>query len=144
MKNSVIHIVLSLLFIAALPMLSLGYEQPVDIKPDTVTVKVLGTGEDSRFEPKTIEVKPGDTVRFQVEEGMHTVTAYHPDNRRNLGIPAGAESFDSGALTAGNSWFLTITHAGEYNYFCMPHERMGHVGRIISNSTISNNTPTIY
>ena len=117
-----------------MPLLSYGYEQPEQevISPDTVTVKVLGTSTDSRFEPRIVHVNPGDVIRFDVKEGMHTVTAYHPDNRRELGIPEEAASFDSGILTAGQSWLLTITHIGEYNYFCMPHERLGHIGKIIS------------
>lgn len=111
-------------------------------QPDTVTVKVLGTHADSRFEPEQIHVNVGDIVRFEVVEGMHTVTAYHPDNRRELSIPEGASSFDSGALTAGDIWHLEITHEGEYNYFCMPHERLGHVGKIISNQTVLNSITT--
>ena len=133
-----------LLIIAVRPVTGMGNGCLQNNLPDTVTVKVLGTDTDARFEPNVIQVRPGDTVRFEVKEGMHTVTAYHPDNRRELGIPEGAESFDSGALTAGDTWFLTITHTGEYNYFCMPHERMGHVGKIISDKMFSNDTSTIF
>lgn len=140
------HIIVSILLITAMPLLSYEYEQsdPEVIRPDTVTVKVLGTGTDSRFEPQLVHVKPGDVIRFDIEEGMHTVTAYHPDNRRELRIPKDAASFDSGILTAGESWSLTITHIGEYNYFCMPHERLGHVGKIISDKTVSNNSTPIF
>lgn len=146
MKKLTSHIIVSLLLITAMPLLSYGYEQsgPEVIRPDTVTVKVLGTSTDSRFEPQLIHVKPGDVIRFDVKEGMHTVTAYHPDNRRELRIPEGAKSFDSGILTEGESWLLTITHVGEYNYFCMPHERMGHVGKIYSDKTKSNNRKPIF
>ena len=59
------------------------------------------------------------------------VSAYHPDNRRPLRIPELAKSFDSGMLTAGQSWFLKLDEKGMYDYFCMPHERMGHAGRIL-------------
>lgn len=99
-------------------------------EPDTVVVQVLGTMSDSRFEPALVEIRPGDVIRFDVREGVHTVTAYHPDNRRDLGIPEGAESFDSGVLQAGQTWHLRLTVEGEYNYFCLPHERMGHVGQV--------------
>lgn len=117
-----------------------GFSDNATQQADTVTVKVLGTHADSRFEPQQIQVSVGDIVRFKVVEGMHTVTAYHPDNRRELNIPEGAPSFDSGALTAGDTWYLGITHEGEYNYFCMPHERLGHVGKIISNQQVLNST----
>ena len=105
---------------------------------DTVTVNVLGTSMDSKFEPAVVNVAPGDVIKFVVKEGVHTVTAYHPDNRRDLAIPPGAESFDSGILSAGSEWYLTITHEGEYNYFCMPHERLGHIGKIVSQSPLSH------
>ncbi|MDZ7757256.1 MAG: plastocyanin/azurin family copper-binding protein [Rhodohalobacter sp.] len=130
------------MLITTFPAYGNGDQDVQTIKPDTVTVKVIGTNADSRFEPKEVQVRPGDTVRFEVVEGMHTVTAYHPDNRRELNIPPNAESFDSGILSAGDTWFLTIKQAGEYNYFCMPHERMGHIGKIISNKTTLK--PTIY
>ncbi|HET8864340.1 MAG TPA: plastocyanin/azurin family copper-binding protein [Gracilimonas sp.] len=98
---------------------------------DTLTVKVLGTAEDARFEPVVLQVQPGDVIRFEVVEGLHTVTAYHPDNRRPQRIPETAQSFDSGMLTSGQTWFLTLDEAGMYDYFCLPHERMGHAGRIL-------------
>lgn len=128
-----------LLLAIAHPVQGIGQGEQEPIKPDTITVNVLGITDDARFEPREVSVNPGDVIRFNVLEGLHTVTAYHPDNRRELRIPPGAASFDSGALTAGDTWFLKITQTGEYNYFCMPHERMGHVGKIISSKSITNN-----
>jgi len=101
---------------------------------DTLTVRVLGTTEAPRFEPTVVHVESGDVIRFRVLDGLHTVTAYHPDNRRPLRIPSEAQSFDSGPLKAGEEWLLTIEAKGVYDYFCMPHERMGHVGRILVGS----------
>jgi plastocyanin len=135
MYNPLHIVVFAALILVITPVTGFGYENPQNTRPDTVTVKVLGPSADSRFEPQVVRVKPGDIIRFDVEEGVHTVTAYHPDNRRDLRIPENADSFDSGILTVGDTWLLTITHTGEYNYFCMPHERMGHVGKIISNRT---------
>ncbi|MBD3615060.1 MAG: hypothetical protein HUJ22_00705 [Gracilimonas sp.] len=99
---------------------------------DTLVVKVMGTHDDARFEPAIIQVQPGNVVRFEVVEGLHTVTAYHPDNRRPLRIPNTASSFDSGMLNAGDSWSLLIEEEGVIDYFCLPHEKLGHAGRIIS------------
>ncbi|MEX2584824.1 MAG: plastocyanin/azurin family copper-binding protein [Balneolaceae bacterium] len=99
---------------------------------DTLTVVVAGTMEDARFVPDRLTVQTGDVVRFDVREGIHTVTAYHPDNRRDIGIPEQANSFDSGPLTVGDIWFLQISVNGVYNYFCIPHESMGHTGQIIA------------
>lgn len=107
--------------------------QALQITPsDTMVVQVTGTGTDAKFVPALIQVEVGDVIRFDVLEGMHTVTAYHPDNRRPLRIPETASSFDSGMLNAGDVWFLKIDEKGVYDYFCMPHERLGHVGRILA------------
>ncbi|MCP9290112.1 cupredoxin domain-containing protein [Gracilimonas sediminicola] len=99
---------------------------------DTLTVEVRGTGADARFVPALLKVSRGDVIRFEVLEGMHTVTAYHPDNRRPLRMPESISSFDSGMLNEGDVWFLEITKEGIYDYFCLPHERLGHVGRIVA------------
>lgn len=104
---------------------------------DTVMVEVRGTDIDARFVPAVVQTQPGDVIQFVVSEGLHTVSAYHPDNRRPLRIPNTAASFDSGLLKAGDTWFLTIEVEGVYDYFCLPHERMGHVGRILSGSVQS-------
>lgn len=98
---------------------------------DTLVVLVKGTGSDASFDPLVLQIQPGDVIKFEVVEGLHTVTAYHPDNRRPQRIPATADSFNSGMLTAGQSWFLKLDKAGVYDYFCLPHERMGHAGRIL-------------
>lgn len=113
-------------------------------KVDTMLVKILGTGENARYEPSHLEINPGDVIRFQVQEGIHTVTAYHPDNRRAQRIPEKAESFDSGPLQTGSVWFLQLKKEGVYNYFCRPHEQLGHVGRTIVGSaeTGSNHAGT--
>lgn len=102
------------------------------IGTDTVTVEVKGTNADAQFEPAVVKIDPGDVIRFVVGEGLHTVTAYHPDNRRPLRMPESAKPFDSGLLKQGDVWFLQIADTGVYDYFCLPHERLGHAGRIIS------------
>lgn len=104
---------------------------------DTLIVEVKGTGSDARFEPAVIKIDMGNIIQFIVREGIHTVTAYHPDNRRSLRMPKQATSFDSGLLRPGDSWNLEIKKEGVYDFFCLPHERMGHVGRIIAGNITS-------
>ncbi|MEX0681419.1 MAG: plastocyanin/azurin family copper-binding protein [Balneolales bacterium] len=133
MKGAFIYIII--LFLHAFDGLSTPpgtLTTTMALEQDTVSVFVLGIHKNARFEPATVQIRMGDVVRFEVKEGLHTVTAYHPENRRDLGIPEGADSFDSGILSAGEEWFLTVTVPGEYNYFCLPHELMGHKGKIIA------------
>lgn len=82
--------------------------------------------------PVGLHVEPGTTIRFVNSSGMHSTTAYHPDNGRELRIPEGAASWDSGLMARrGESFEVTLDVEGVYDYFCLPHEAMGHVGRII-------------
>jgi len=93
-------------------------------------------GADNAFSPAVLRVSPGDTIRWvNAGEVGHTTTAYHPDlYGKALGIPQGAQSWDSGILNAGESWSYTVPEdapAGTYAYFCLPHESLGMVGLIV-------------
>jgi plastocyanin len=85
------------------------------------------------FDPVGLLVAPGTTVRWTVRENVHTATAYHPANgNRSRRIPDGAAPWDSGYLVSpGDSFSVTLTVPGVYDYFCEPHEHGGMVGRII-------------
>lgn len=123
----------AILFIACLFLSGSMYAAPSgSFDTDTLTVEIKGTDTDARFEPAVVNINPGDVIRFVVREGLHTVTAYHPDNRRPLRMPESAKAFDSGLLKQDDTWALQIADAGVYDYFCLPHERMGHAGRIIA------------
>lgn len=86
------------------------------------------------FDPVGLRIEPGQTVRWiNLDPGnAHTATAYHPRNRdRPRRIPPQATPWDSGYLLPEESFSLTLTREGVYDYFCIPHERAGMVGRII-------------
>lgn len=68
----------------------------------------------------------GDTVIFRSEDGApHTTTAY--EDR----IPEEATPWDSGLLTAGETYEVTFEIEGTYDYYCSPHRGQGQVGRIV-------------
>lgn len=84
------------------------------------------------FDPVGLLVEPGTLIRWVLESGVHTATAYHPANDRPLRIPEGAEPWDSGYLMEpGASFEVTLEAEGIYDFFCRPHEAAGMVGRII-------------
>ncbi|HEU4647457.1 MAG TPA: plastocyanin/azurin family copper-binding protein [Gemmatimonadales bacterium] len=85
------------------------------------------------FDPVGILVEPGTTIRWVVRENVHTTTAYHPKNgHHSLRIPEGAEPWDSGFLVnPGDHFAVTLTVPGVYDFFCMPHEAAGMVGRVV-------------
>lgn len=85
------------------------------------------------FDPIGLFVEPGTTVRWVVRQNVHTTTAYHPENDHHpLRIPGTAAAWDSGFLVnPGDHFDVTLTAPGVYDYYCMPHEAAGMVGRIV-------------
>jgi plastocyanin len=97
--------------------------------------------DDLTFEPKRIEVEAGTTVTWEnVGSIGHSVTAYEDE------IPDGAAywasgGFDSeqaatdgypdeGNVTEGGTYEHTFETKGEHEYYCIPHEMNGMVGRV--------------
>ena len=96
------------------------------------------------FEPTRVEVAAGETVVWlNTNSRAHTVTAYES------GIPEGAEYFASGgygsedeardafvesfggAIASRDTYEHTFAVPGQYDYFCIPHERGGMVGTVV-------------
>jgi plastocyanin len=104
----------------------------------TVTVSIIS----NRFDPQVQELAVGDTVEFVCEEGFHTATLYHPDNGSLPNrAPSGAGAFESGNLSSGNSFEVTLDTAGVYDYFCRPHEDEGMVGTLVVGENTDPNQP---
>lgn len=85
------------------------------------------------FDPVGLRVTPGTTVRWTLRRGVHTATAYHPENGfARSRIPAGARAWDSGYLMEPGATFEVVLDVeGVYDYFCRPHEGAGMAGRIV-------------
>lgn len=102
---------------------------------DVVEVRMVTEGSEYYFDPVGLQVEPGTTVRFINESGQHTATAYCEENGKEQRIPDGAECWDSGLLVeAGAQFEVTLSEEGVYDYFCLPHEALGMVGRIVVGS----------
>lgn len=88
------------------------------------------------FDPIGLTLKRADTViwieaREQVKT-PHTATAYHPNFDKVLRIPEGAPAWDSGFFEEPDQTFThTFQTRGIHDYFCIPHEDSGMVGRIL-------------
>jgi plastocyanin len=95
------------------------------------------------FDPIGLYVEPGTAVRWTVRDNVHTTTAYHPDNDHHpLRIPEGAMPWDSGFLVnPGDHFEVTLAVPGVYDYYCMPHEAAGMVGRIVVGKQIGPGGP---
>jgi len=83
---------------------------PAEAKSEVVNVDIAGFA----FNPGTVNVKVGDTVKWTNNDGApHTVTA-----------SAGSEIFDSGSLAKGQVYLHTFTKTGTYQYKCSIHPGM--------------------
>ena len=102
----------------------------------------VGMG-DSVFEPRDITVSVGDTIVWKNTSGRaHTVTAY------DTGVPEDGAYFASGGfddeqaardawargaggIVSGDTYEHTFETAGEFQYFCIPHERQAMTGSVV-------------
>ncbi|RUW55465.1 hypothetical protein EOA32_01560 [Mesorhizobium sp. M1A.F.Ca.ET.072.01.1.1] len=114
----------------------LSLRSPALLADEVVEIRMQGRDDGSQvwFDPIGILVKPGQTVRWtNLNSGnSHTTTAYNPANLdRPLRMPKVAEPWDSGYLLPNESFSAAFTARGVYDYYCIPHEHAGMVGRII-------------
>jgi len=83
------------------------------------------------FEPTGLYIEPGDTVRFVAVTPQHTVTAYHRDHGKVHRVPEGVEPFSSPVIPLNSYWEYTFQIPGVYDIWCVAHERLGHVMRLV-------------
>lgn len=119
-------------------LLAAGLILPFGAQADTgrVEIGMVGNTDGSRvwFDPIGLHIQPGQVLRWTNRDAgnSHTATAYHPRvNSRPLRMPSGAEPWDSDYLLPGETFSLTLTVPGVYDYYCVPHEHAGMVGRIV-------------
>lgn len=103
---------------------------------DVVEIGMQGNADGSHvwFDPVGVHVQPGQTIRWTNRDpgNSHTATAYHPALfGRPRRIPAGAEPWDSDYLLPEESFSVVLVETGVYDYYCVPHEHAGMVGRIV-------------
>lgn len=85
---------------------------------DVTTVTLSGTS----FTPGNVTIAVGETVRWVVSNGSHTVT---PDTPGQTGTWTG-----TGQLNAGDTFEHTFIAAGDFDYHCIPHQSLGMTGTI--------------
>lgn len=107
-----------------------GLATPVE----EIEMRGSARGERIWFAPQGLAVAPGTLLRFVNRDpgNSHTATAYHPDiYDRARRIPAAATPWDSDFLLPGDSFEITLSARGVYDYYCIPHEMGRMVGRIV-------------
>ena len=92
------------------------------VQAATVEVK-LGTDAGMlAFEPSTVNISAGDTVKF-VNNKLAPHNAVF-DGNDDLSHP-------DLAFAPGESWERTFSTAGSYDFYCEPHRGAGMVGTIV-------------
>lgn len=97
--------------------------------------------EGNEFDPGTIIVRVGETLRFVNDSSQaHTVTAYEESLPEDIDYLAsgGFEDEESaragvaqGLIRPGESYSITFAAPGRLRYFCIPHEAVGMTGVIV-------------
>ena len=91
-----------------------------------------GDNTEYHFDPHVTWVEVGGTVKWTLESGTHTATAYHPGNDQPRLVPEGTEAWDSGMLSEeGETYEHAFDTEGVYHYYCVPHETFGMLATVI-------------
>jgi len=99
-----------------------------------IVIRMLDTPMGGIFEQEKITVPAGTTVVWKNDGAqVHDATNRHELALRasDVAYPAGAAPFDSGYLSAGQSFTYTFKVPGLYRYVCVPHEFGGMTGEVI-------------
>jgi plastocyanin len=99
----------------------------------TKTVAV-GPGESLAFDPETLEITPGTTVKWVWESDNHNVV---PESTPEGAEWSGTEGAPSATYDTGYEYSHTFETLGTYDYFCEPHKSAGMVGTIEVVETLS-------
>lgn len=86
-----------------------------------------------KFDPAELTIKKGETVTWQnTGNVVHTCTddPSLASNKDDAKLPDGAKAWNSGDISGGSEWSHTFDVAGDYSYFCIPHEALGMVGKL--------------
>jgi plastocyanin len=89
--------------------------------------------DENKFVPETVTIKKGETIAWKNTGTMvHNVStdATLAIDKSHAKLPSGAKAFSSPILTGGQTFSHTFDVAGDYVYFCQPHEAVGMVGKI--------------
>lgn len=86
------------------------------------------------FDPDSLTISVGDTVTWVTVGTIPHTSTCDPELAANpeesVQLPEGAETWDSGTVNEGEEFSHTFDVAGEYTYFCIPHEAAGMIATL--------------
>ncbi|GAB4366891.1 MAG: plastocyanin [Elainellaceae cyanobacterium] len=90
---------------------------------DTVTVKMGADSGMLAFEPSTVTIKAGDTVKW--------VNNKLPPHNIVFEGSAASKSHQQLMFSPGESYEATFDEPGTYSYYCAPHRGAGMAGKVV-------------
>lgn len=105
------------LLLVALASLSTGCAPPIAPEPQEGVTDVAMRN--IAFVPKQVTIKVGERVRWTNLETLpivHTTTSGDPADGNS------GDLWNSGNLSPGQSFTFQFQEAGEFEYFCVPHQ----------------------
>lgn len=115
-----------------------------DLQRATTGGAVVIDIKDLAFEPRSVRIAVGDTVRWRNTSVLvHTVTGdpRSAADSGNVMLPDGAAPFDSGMIDPEGTFTYVFTVPGEYRYVCIPHELAGMLGTILVSAPAGGTGP---
>jgi plastocyanin len=97
----------------------------------------VGPDGDLVFDPATIYVAPGDTVRWEWDSNNHNIVVNSQPGDASW---EGTEGGETTTYNTGHSYEYTFETLGTYDYVCFPHAP-GMAGQVIVNESGSSPTP---
>ena len=102
----------------------------------SMTTVMVGPNGNLIFDPATVTIKVGDTVRWMWATSFHSVVSGVVTNGVNMPdgqfcSPSDTDCANTTLSTQGATYDHTFTAAGTYPYFCSPHGVLGMTGTVI-------------
>lgn len=96
---------------------------------ETHTVKMGADSGTLQFDPPTLTIKAGDTVKWVNNKlAPHNVVF---DGSKIDSAVATKMSHKNLVFSPGESFETTFSEPGEYSYYCEPHRGAGMVGKVV-------------
>ena len=90
---------------------------------ETFTVKMGADNGMLAFQPATVTIKAGDTVKWMNNKLPPHNIMFEGD--------AASKSHDQLMFTPGEAYEATFDTAGTYSYYCSPHRGAGMAGKVV-------------
>jgi plastocyanin len=98
--------------------------------PQTWTV-VVGPNGDDRYEPKTVTIRAGDTVKWVWLSGGHSLASGNGSPDGLFCAPSDTSCGNVQTLSNGTTYLRTFPAAGTFPYYCTKHKSDGMNGSVV-------------